>query len=67
MDIDSMDDGAMGAMLGGGGAAAEFNSFADDIVAMMLRHEEKKRAEGGPALGEAIGSDQGLPWARGQV
>jgi hypothetical protein len=59
VNIDSMDDDAMGAMLGGGGAAAEFNSFADDIVAMMLRHEEKKRAEGGPALGEAIGSDQG--------
>ena len=59
VDIESMDDDAMGAMLGGGGAAAEFNSFADDIVAMMLRHEEKKRAEGGPALGEAIGSDQG--------
>lgn len=58
VDIDSMDDGAMGAMLGGGGAAAEFNSFADDIVAMMLRHEEKKRAEGGPALGEAIGSEE---------
>ena len=44
-------------MLGGGEGAEEFNSFADDIVARMLAYEEKKKETGGPALGEAIGSN----------
>ena len=55
VDINSMD---VASMLGGGEDAEEFNSFADDIVARMLAYEEKKKATGGPALGEAIGSNQ---------
>ena len=55
VDINSMD---VASMLGGGEAAEEFNSFADDIVARMLAYEEKKKETGGPALGEAIGSNQ---------
>ena len=54
VDINSMD---VASMLGGGEGAEEFNSFADDIVARMLAYEEKKKATGGPALGEAIGSN----------
>ena len=54
VDINSMD---VASMLGGGEDAEEFNSFADDIVARMLAYEEKKKATGGPALGEAIGSN----------
>ena len=54
VDINSMD---VASMLGGGEAAEEFNSFADDIVARMLAYEEKKKETGGPALGEAIGSN----------
>ena len=58
VDINSMD---VASMLGGGEGAEEFNSLADDIVARMLAYEEKKKATGGPALGEAIGSnDSGL-------
>jgi hypothetical protein len=55
VDINSMD---VASMLGGGEGAEEFNSLADDIVARMLAYEEKKKATGGPALGEAIGSNQ---------
>ena len=54
VDINSMD---VASMLGGGEGAEEFNSLADDIVARMLAYEEKKKATGGPALGEAIGSN----------
>ena len=54
VDINSMD---VASMLGGGEGAEEFNSFADDIVARMLAYEEKKKETGGPALGEAIGSN----------